>query len=114
MRRLNFQEMDKNTLLSMQTIEDIMDEEDLLAREMIIQEAIDKAEELKCATKFKTLINAAKKEEKRLIELARKDIRGGAKSNNNVIDFDGCEKSYNCGAWVANDTGVRTYFRLRE
>ena len=52
MRRLNFQEMDKNTLLSMQTIEDIMDEEDLLAREMIIQEAIDKAEELKCATKI--------------------------------------------------------------
>lgn len=114
MRRLNFQEMDKNTLLSMQTIEDIMDEEDLLAREMIIQEAIDKAEELKCATKFKTLINAAKKEEKRLIELARKDIRGGAKSNNNVIDFDGCEKSYNCGAWVANDTGVRTYTVMGE
>ena len=106
--------MDKNTLLSMQTIEDIMDEEDLLAREMIIQEAIDKAEELKCATKFKTLINAAKKEEKRLIELARKDIRGGAKSNNNVIDFDGCEKSYNCGAWVANDTGVRTYTVMGE
>lgn len=98
----------------MQTIEDIMDEEDLLAREMIIQEAIDKAEELKCATKFKTLINAAKKEEKRLIELARKDIRGGAKSNNNVIDFDGCEKSYNCGAWVANDTGVRTYTVMGE
>lgn len=114
MRRLNFQEMDKNTLLSMQTIEDIMDEEDLLVREMIIQEAIDKAEELKCATKFKTLINAAKKEEKRLIELARKDIRGGAKSNNNVIDFDGCEKSYNCGAWVANDTGVRTYTVMGE
>lgn len=111
---MNFQEMDKNTLLSMQTIEDIMDEEDLLAREMIIQEAIDKAEELKCATKFKTLINAAKKEEKRLIELARKDIRGGAKSNNNVIDFDGCEKSYNCGAWVANDTGVRTYTVMGE
>lgn len=106
--------MDKNTLLSMQTIEDIMDEEDLLVREMIIQEAIDKAEELKCATKFKTLINAAKKEEKRLIELARKDIRGGAKSNNNVIDFDGCEKSYNCGAWVANDTGVRTYTVMGE
>lgn len=111
---MNFQEMDKNTLLSMQTIEDIMDEEDLLAREMIIQEALDRAEELKCQTKLKTLINAAKKEEKRLIELARKDIRGGAKSNNNVIDFDGCEKSYNCGAWVANDTGVRTYTVMGE
>ena len=89
MRRLNFQQMDGAELLSIKTIEDIMDEEDLLAREMIIQEAIDKAEELKCATKFKTLINAAKKEEKRLIELAKKDIRGGAKTSNNVIDFDG-------------------------
>lgn len=106
--------MDKAELLSIDTIEDIMDEEDLLAREMLIQEALDRAEELKCATKFKTLINAAKKEEKRLIELAKKDIRGGAKTNNNVIDFDGCEKSYNCGAWVANDTGVRTYTVMGE
>lgn len=114
MRRLNFQQMDRTEILSIKTIESIMDEEDLLAREMIIQEAIDKAEELKCATKFKTLINAAKKEEKRLIELAKKDIRGGAKTSNNVIDFDGCEKSYNCGAWVANDTGVRTYTVMGE
>ena len=111
---MNFQQMDGAELLSIKTIEDIMDEEDLLAREMIIQEAIDKAEELKCATKFKTLINAAKKEEKRLIELAKKDIRGGAKTSNNVIDFDGCEMSYNCGAWVANDTGVRTFTVMGE
>ena len=111
---MNFQEMDKAELLSIDTIECLMDEEDLLAREMLIQEALDRAEELKCATKFKTLINAAKKEEKRLIELAKKDIRGGAKTNNNVIDFDGCEKSYNCGAWVANDTGVRTYTVMGE
>lgn len=106
--------MDKNTLLSMPTIEDIMDEEDLLAREMLIQEAMDRAEELKCLTKFKTLINAAKKEEKRLIDLAKKDIRGGAKTNNNVIDFSGCEESYSCGAWVANDNGVRTYTVMGE
>ena len=111
---MNFQEMGKKEILSMKTIEKIMDEEDLLAREMMIQEAFDRAEELKCLTKLKTLINAAKKEEKRLIELARKDVRGGAKSTNNVINFDGCEKSYNCGAWVANDTGVRTFTVMGE
>lgn len=114
MRGLNFQEMDRIQLLSMKTIENIMDEEDLLAREMMFQEALDRAEELKCLTKLKTLINAAKKEEKRLIELAKKDIRGGAKTNNNVTNFDGCEKSYNCGAWVANDTGVRTFTVMGE
>lgn len=106
--------MDRIQLLSMKTIENIMDEEDLLAREMMFQEALDRAEELKCLTKLKTLINAAKKEEKRLIELAKKDIRGGAKTNNNVTNFDGCEKSYNCGAWVANDTGVRTFTVMGE
>lgn len=86
-----------------------MDEEDLLAREIMIQEAMDRSEQLECMTKFKTLMNAAKKEEKRLMELAKKDIRGGSKTNNNVIDFSGCEESYDCGAWVANDSGVRTY-----
>ena len=50
----------------------------------------------------------------RLIELAKKAIRGGAKTNNNVTNFDGCEKSYNCGAWVANDTGVRTFTVMGE
>ena len=114
MRRLNFQQMDKNEILSVSTIENIMDEEDLLAREMLIQNALDRAEELSCATKFKSLINAAKKEEKRLIDLAKKDIRGGAKTNNNIIDFDGCTKTYNCGPWVANDTGVRTYTVMGE
>ena len=106
--------MDKATILSIDTIAEIMNEPNLLRREMTIQEAEKRAEELKCATKFKALINAAKKEEKRLIELAKKDIRGGAKTNNNMIDFDGCEKSYNCGAWVANDTGVRTYTVMGE
>ena len=101
--------MDKKELLSIRTIENIMDEEDLLAREIMIQEAMDRSEQLKCMTKFKTLMNAAKKEEKRLMELAKKDIRGGSKTNNNVIDFSGCEESYDCGAWVANDSGVRTY-----
>ena len=106
---MNFEKMDKKELLSIRTIENIMDEEDLLAREIMIQEAMDRSEQLKCMTKFKTLMNAAKKEEKRLMELAKKDIRGGSKTNNNVIDFSGCEESYDCGAWVANDSGVRTY-----
>ena len=101
--------MDKKELLSIHTIENIMDEEDLLAREIMIQEAMDRSEQLKCTTKFKTLMNAAKKEEKRLMELAKKDIRGGSKTNNNVTDFSGCEESYDCGVWVANDSGVRTY-----
>ena len=60
MRGLNFHEMDRTQLLSMKTIENIMDEEDLLAREMMFQEALDRAEELKCLTKLKTLKNAAK------------------------------------------------------
>ncbi len=106
---MNFEKMDKKELLSIHTIENIMDEEDLLAREIMIQEAMDRSEQLKCTTKFKTLMNAAKKEEKRLMELAKKDIRGGSKTNNNVTDFSGCEESYDCGAWVANDSGVRTY-----
>lgn len=101
--------MDKSEILSIKTIEGIMDEEDLLAREMLIQEAMDRAEQLKCLIKFKTFMNAAKKEEKRLIELARKDIRGGSKTNNNVINFSECDETYNCGAWVATDSGVRTY-----
>ncbi len=106
---MNFEKMDKSEILSIKTIEGIMDEEDLLAREMLIQEAMDRAEQLKCLTKFKTFMNAAKKEEKRLIELARKDIRGGSKTNNNVINFSECDETYNCGAWVATDSGVRTY-----
>lgn len=100
--------MDKDAILSIKTIESIMDEDDLLAREVMIQEAMDRAEQLKCLTKFKTLINAAKKEEKRLIELAKRDVRAGAKTSNNVTDFTGCDESYDCGAWVANDNGVRT------
>ena len=91
-----------------------MDEDDLLAREVMIQEAMDRAEQLKCLTKFKTLINAAKKEEKRLIELAKRDVRAGAKTSNNVTDFTGCDESYDCGAWVANDNGVRTYTVMGE
>lgn len=91
-----------------------MDEDDLLAREVMIQEATDRAEQLKCLTKFKTLINAAKKEEKRLIELAKRDVRAGAKTSNNVTDFTGCDESYDCGAWVANDNGVRTYTVMGE
>lgn len=106
--------MDRDEILSMNIIESIMDEEDLLVREMNIQDAMERAEELKCGTKFKALINAAKKEEKRLIELAKKDIRGGAKTSNNVIDFTGCNESYDCGAWVANDAGVRTYTVMGE
>ena len=54
--------MDKKELLSIRTIENIMDEEDLLAREIMIQEAMDRSEQLKCTTKFKTLMNAAKKD----------------------------------------------------
>ena len=59
---MNFEKMDKKELLSIHTIENIMDEEDLLAREIMIQEAMDRSEQLKCTTKFKTLMNAAKKE----------------------------------------------------
>lgn len=106
--------MDKDAILSIKTIESIMDEDDLLAREVMIQEAMDRAEQLKCLTKFKTLINAAKKEEKRLIELAKRDVRAGAKTSNNVTDFTGCDESYDCGAWVANDNGVRTYTVMGE
>lgn len=106
--------MDKSEILSIKTIESIMDEDDLLAREVMIQEATDRAEQLKCLTKFKTLINAAKKEEKRLIELAKRDVRAGAKTSNNVTDFTGCDESYDCGAWVANDNGVRTYTVMGE
>jgi uncharacterized protein (DUF927 family) len=106
--------MDKDEILSIKTIESIMDEDDLLAREVMIQEAMDRAEQLKCLTKFKTLINAAKKEEKRLIELAKRDVRAGAKTSNNVTDFTGCDESYDCGAWVANDNGVRTYTVMGE
>lgn len=106
--------MDKSEILSIKTIESIMDEDDLLAREVMIQEAMNRAEQLKCLTKFKTLINAAKKEEKRLIELAKRDVRAGAKTSNNVTDFTGCDESYDCGAWVANDNGVRTYTVMGE
>ncbi|MFQ6932350.1 MAG: DUF927 domain-containing protein [Eubacterium sp.] len=111
---MSFEQMDKDAILSIKTIESIMDEDDLLAREVMIQEAMDRAEQLKCLTKFKTLINAAKKEEKRLIELAKRDVRAGAKTSNNVTDFTGCDESYDCGAWVANDNGVRTYTVMGE
>lgn len=111
---MSFEQMDKDEILSIKTIESIMDEDDLLAREVMIQEAMDRAEQLKCLTKFKTLINAAKKEEKRLIELAKRDVRAGAKTSNNVTDFTGCDESYDCGAWVANDNGVRTYTVMGE
>ena len=111
---MSFEQMDKDAILSIKTIENIMDEDDLLAREVMIQEAMDRAEQLKCLTKFKTLINAAKKEEKRLIELAKRDVRAGAKTSNNVTDFTGCDESYDCGAWVANDNGVRTYTVMGE
>lgn len=111
---MSFEQMDKSEILSIKTIESIMDEDDLLAREVMIQDATDRAEQLKCLTKFKTLINAAKKEEKRLIELAKRDVRAGAKTSNNVTDFTGCDETYDCGAWVANDNGVRTYTVMGE
>lgn len=114
MNELNFQNMDKDEILSISTIESIMDEQSELFREKMIQDAEARARALGCLTQFNKLITAAKKEEKKLIREAKENIRGGAKSNNNVIDFEDCDFNFKCGAWVANDSGVRTYTVMGE
>lgn len=98
-------ELTAKELLSMATFDMIMDSPSLIEREILIQQCIDRAEELGVKTKFANLVKAFKAEEKRLQKQMQDDKK--SQNINNEVDYSDIDEKLYCGSWIADDMGVR-------
>ena len=99
------------SILSDDVFCELMDEKDPVYRERMIQQLTDRAEILRVKTKFTKLLGAYKSVEKQELEISRRNRN----SMENWTDFGGLKyPDVQCGNWIANKNGVRTYDMLGE
>lgn len=113
---MNIDELTAVTILSDETMFEIMDEKDPVEREKLIQELTDKAKIEGVKGKFEKILSAFKKKEKEyLAEQKKQEKQKKQEVSSNYTAFDDdVYSSMFCGNWTADCTGIRIYTFLGE
>lgn len=95
-------------LMSDDVLGEIFDEVNDIEREKLLIALRDKAMELRCATKLDKLIEAYRRNERKLLSEQRKAARREPLPTDNMTQFDFFDDGHElqCGAWVADMNGV--------
>lgn len=111
MRPIDITLLDSETkLLSDEVFEEVFEEPNEVERERMIMALRDKAMVLHCASKFDKMLNAFKrmnKEIERKQKAEMKKFPARPVDNFTAFDFPDSDKEFFCGAWIADQTGVR-------
>lgn len=108
--------MTEISILEDRIYEEVLSEEDEVAKAKLLLALTDRAEELKVKTKFITLLNAFKKKYKsqHIEKHPEEQIPGNVAPQpvDRMTEFDGQYTQLCCGGWVANENGVIGFNQL--
>lgn len=106
--------LDAESLISDNVLDEVFSEEDVIQRSKLILAMQDRAKIVGIKGKFDTMIKAYQKVERQM-QKSNKETKPYI-PNDNITQFDFFDdgKEFFCGAWVADQAGVRSYDFLGE
>ena len=119
MRTIDITQLDSETkLLSDEVFEEVFEEQNEIERAKLILALRDKAMILHCASKFDMILNAHKKANRELRKLQKDEQKQlyatRPMDNYTAFDYPESNKEYFCGAWMADQNGVRAFDMFGE
>lgn len=105
---IDIQNLNAESILSDEVLNEVFEEEDIIQRSKIILSLQEKAKLLGAKAKFDTMVRAYQKVEKQMLKEKKEKP---TQPNDNFTSFDYFDDGHElfCGAWVANQSGVRSY-----
>lgn len=95
-------EMQKEELLSAETLEKVFNEEDEITKAILLIELSERAKELRVKSQLETLIKAFKKVERQISAKKKRQVS----LVENWTNFTGKYDNMQCGSWIASDDGI--------
>lgn len=107
---LNFNNLSKDVLLSLDFLTEIYSETDDVVLSTYINALEDRAKELKCSQQLKRVLKAFEKDRKKKNSKAVIDSSGSRAEIMNMTNFPPPYDALNCGDWIANECGIKKVY----